>query len=362
MRFRHAAALLLLASGGAGAQPQTVLFPGQTGAELRASLREAYRPAALNGDNDDLYSVIDRTNVGGTDGVVCVYTGHFVPFDCNPSCDPSQDVFNNGSGINQEHTWPQSQLNGSGSSPAENDLQHIFPTRVVVNSDRANAPFAEIPDAQTSRWYRDATSQTTMPLTALDEWSELLGATGSPTSFEPREVHEGNTARALFYVQTMYDEDTGDAWFAPQMRTLYEWSYLDPADQAEYDRTFRVAPFQSNKPNPFVLDSTLIRRAFFPEIIVAGEPGHGAAVAGLRATPTVFSSSATVTFTPSESGVAAVEVVDALGRRIASLYGGPVASGVPLALRLGGADIPRGTFLVRAVVGRSVHVTRVVRR
>ena len=51
--------LLVLASGlasGAAAQTQEVLFPGQSGAELRASIRAAYRPATLSGDNDDLYA------------------------------------------------------------------------------------------------------------------------------------------------------------------------------------------------------------------------------------------------------------------------------------------------------------------
>jgi hypothetical protein len=344
------------------AQPQTVLFPGQSGDELRASLRAAYRPSVLTGDNDDLYGIIDRTNVGGQDGVVCVYTGHFVPFDCNPSCDPSQDVFNNGAGINQEHTWPVSQLNGAGSALAENDLHHIFPTRVEVNAHRGNAPFAEIPDAQTNRWYRDASSQTTIPSSGIDEWSELLGSTSNATSFEPREVHEGNVARALFYVQTMYDEETGDAWFTPQRRTLYDWSYLDPIDQAEYDRSFRVAPFQANQPNPFVLDSTLIRRAFFPEIVVAGEPEPRGVRTEITIWPSVILDEATVTFVPATSGRAVVEVLDALGRRVARLYDGPASAGVAVTLRMSADGLAPGVLLVRARVGASVYVARAVLR
>ncbi|MEL6617171.1 MAG: endonuclease, partial [Bacteroidota bacterium] len=163
-------ALLLLASGlavgpasGAAAQTQTVLFPGQSGEDLLASIRAAYRPSSLNGDNDDLYSMIDRTTVGGQDGVIGVYSGLFVPFDGVPNSDPSQDVFNGGSGINQEHTFPRAELNGSSSHPSEDDLHNLFPTRVSVNGDRGNLPFAEVPDAQTTRWYRGTTATPTDP-------------------------------------------------------------------------------------------------------------------------------------------------------------------------------------------------------
>jgi hypothetical protein len=174
-------------------------------------------------------------------------------------------------------------------------------------------------------------------------------------------VHEGNTARALFYIETMYAEDTGDGWFTPQMRTLYDWSYLDPADQAEYDRTFRVASFQSDRPNPFILDSTLIRRAFFPEIVAAGEP-TAAGASLLRVAPTVFSTSALVSFTPAASGLVTVDVFDALGRRVMRLFEGPAFAGTPLSLRIPAAGIAPGVLLVRASMEGGRHVARVVRR
>ena len=348
----------VLAAAPALAQPQTVLFPGESGATLRASLRAAYRPASLNGDNDDLYSVIDRTNVGGQDGVVCVYTGWFVPFDGVPNNDPSQDVFNGGAGINQEHTWPQSLL----PSNAVDNLHNLFPTQVGVNADRGNFRFAEIPDAQTNRWYRGAPpyTQTAIPGADIDEYSELR--TGA--SFEPREDHEGNAARAVFYMATMYDVSTNAAFpfDATDRRTLYDWHYADAIDQAEYDRTFRIAPFQSNEPNPFILDSTLVRRAYFPEILVANEPGPGAVAAVLTAAPSPFTDAASLLFVPSGSGRAVVEAFDALGRRVAALYDGPAAAGVPLALRLDGAALAPGVYVVRAVQGATLVTRRVVRR
>ncbi|HYE96914.1 MAG TPA: endonuclease [Rubricoccaceae bacterium] len=357
-RFALAALLLPVLPA---AQPQVVLFPGQTGAQLRASLRAAYRPAALNGDNDDLYASVDSTRVGGQLGVVCVYTGFFVPFDCNPSCDPSQDVFNNGAGINQEHTWPQSHLNGSGSAIAERDFHHLFPSKVNVNADRGNLPFAEIPDAQTNVWYRDATSQTTPPpLNERDQWSELR----TNVSFEPREVHEGTVARALFYVQTMYDEETDDAWFTPQMQTLYAWHRLDPVDQAEYDRTHRAALFQrsaSNEPlpNPFVLDSTLVRRAFFTTGTAMEETPPAASALSVPS-PNPFLEETRLVLTLARPAAVRVEVVDVLGRRVAVLHDGPAPAGA-LPLSLGGQSLAPGLYLVRATGAGSVVVRRVVR-
>ena len=354
MRPLYALALLVALAAPAAAQTQTVLFPGQTGAELRASLRAAYRPTSY-GSNDNLYANVDRTTVNGVSGVVCVYTGDFVPFDGQPSTDPSQDVFNNGAGINQEHTFPQSQLNGGSSSPAESDLHNLFPTRVDVNADRGNLPFAEIDDAVTSRWYRFATSTTTAPpVGERDTYSELR----SSTSFEPREDHEGNVARAMFYVETMYAEDTGDAWFAPQIRTLYAWHHIDPITAADQGRSNRVAVYQNGRDNPFVLDSTLIRRAFFPQIIVADEAGPDLATASLRvlgANP--FVGTGRLELRLAEGAPVRAEAFDALGRRVAVLFDGAAPAGA-LRLDLDGSGLAPGVYAVRVVAGEAVLTQR----
>ena len=272
--MRSACLFLVLFASAASAQTQTVLFPGQSGATLLASIRAAYRPTSY-GTNDDLYSVIERTTVNGQSGVVCVYTGYFVPFDGVPSTDPSQDVFNNGAGINQEHTFPQSRLNGTASSPAESDLHNLFSSQVTANSDRGNLPFAEIADTQTTRWYIGGPpySQTAIPTANINDYSELR----SGASWEPREDHKGNVARAMFYMDAVY-ADADHAWFQTQLTDLYRWNREDPISAADQARSRRVAAFQNDKDNPFVLDSTLARRAYFPNI-VAGEDGPGA-VAG----------------------------------------------------------------------------------
>ncbi|OZC04184.1 endonuclease [Rubricoccus marinus] len=357
--------VLLLASGlwlsasGAEAQDQQVLFPGQIGAELRASIKAAYRPSSLTGDNDDLYSVVDRTTVDGVDGVIGVYTGLFVEFDCQPSCDPSQDVFNNNAGINQEHTFPRAELNGSSSHISESDLHNLFPTRVSVNADRGNFPFREIPDAQTTRWYRGSTATSTAPPEAeRDEWSELR----SGQSFEPREVHEGNVARAMFYMATVWDDVADLAWFSPQQEDLYAWHLADPVDQAEVDRSDRVAAFQRTAsgapaPNPFVVDSTLIRRAFFT--VVANETAPEASGVTLAlAGPNPFGAQTRVRVVA--RGVVRVSIIDALGREAKHLYEGPLA-GDEATLTVSGDGLAPGLYLVRVVSETGTVTRRLVR-
>lgn len=346
--------LLALAAGPALAQTQTVLFPGQSGAELIASIRAAYRPTSITGTNDDLYATIDRTTVGGQDGVVCVYTGYFVPFDCTPSCDPSQDVFNGGSGINQEHTWPQSLLSGL----AVNDLHNLFPSQVQVNADRGNLRFAEIPDAQTTRWYRGAPpyTQTAIPTALLDEYSELV--TGS--RFETREDHKGDVARALFYVRAVWGGSTNAAFpfDATDQRTLYTWHHLDPITAANQARSSRVAAFQSGRENPFVLDSTLIRRAFFPNLLVeAPAPPEAAAPALTLAGTHPFTDEARLWLTLPEAADVRAEAFDAVGRRVSVVAAGPRAAGVH-ALTLDGRALTPGVYVLRVTVGSDRMLTQ----
>ena len=366
-RFAWTLLAAALAAGSASAQTQVVLYPGQSGTQLQASIRADYRPASVlsySGAQDRLMDTVDKTAVGGEDGVVGVYSGFFVALDgvCSygpcRSGDANQDVFNGGSGLNTEHTWPRSLLSGN----AESDMHHLYPTRVDVNGARSNFRFAEIPDAQTTTWYRGAAQSSTVPTSAIDEYSELR----AETSFEPREDHKGNVARALFYVATMYDPGTNGSFpfNATDQRTLYDWHYQDAVTAADQARSARVAPFQSGKDNPFVLDSTLIRRAFFPQIQVNPTDGEGGAEALAArldvAGPNPFASEARLVLTlPAPADVRA-DAFDALGRRVATLYDGAAPAG-PVALRLDGAELAPGVYLVRVLAGGEALTRTLVR-
>jgi hypothetical protein len=357
LRLFFLTAALLLAPASA-AQTQQTLFPGETGEALKTAVRGAYQATSANGTNDNLYATVERASNGTTDGVYGVYTGYFVAFDCNPSCDPSQDVFNNGAGINQEHTWPQA--NGAASGVANVDLHHLFSSKVNVNADRGNLPFAEIPDAQATTWYRDAVSQTAAPATERETWSRRR----SGVAFEPRDAVKGNVARAMFYFLTMYGpggtNQANTTWFAPQARTLYDWHVADPVDQTEYDRTFRAAAFQQNKPNPFVLDSTLIRRAFFPQIVVAAEaPAEARALTLELVGPHPAHGETRFALWLDEPSPVRAELFDALGRRAALVFEGDVPAGnVPL--RIDASALPAGLYLLRVSARDAVATHRLV--
>ena len=260
MRLVPLVAILLAAP--VFAQPQTVLYPGQTGAPLLSAIDADYSPALTLGYNparDSLYAYEQRT-----DGELCgVYTRFCIQL--TPGADPSTDAFNKG--INAEHTWPQSM--GAADEPSRSDLHHLFPAKANVNSSRGNEPYGEIADADTDRWFRGASDQTTIPTVFIDEWSER-----GPGRFEPREDHKGNAARAVFYYRAVYPGQVtaynSQSFFDTQADDLIDWHYLDPVDLEEYARSAWIATRQGTH-NPFILDSTLARRAY--TLTGSGEEG-----------------------------------------------------------------------------------------
>jgi endonuclease I len=242
--------LVLLFSSLAYAQNESI-FPAETGETLINSLQANYsvtNPLGYNGARDQMYSSIDNQN----GQIIGIYSGFTI------TSNNRTDAFQKG--INTEHTWPQGMFDSD--EPMRGDIHHIFPTKIEVNGDRASLPFGESPDNQTNTWYRNSTELSSIPTSNIDEYSELL----SGSVFEVREDHKGNTARAIFYFWTIYQDEpkvADDASFFNGMKdVLLEWHDLDPVDQAEVDRSLGAESAQGNR-NPFVHDTTLIRRAYF---------------------------------------------------------------------------------------------------
>jgi len=212
-----------------------------------------------------MYSEID--NHGGM--VTGIYTGYSVYVDPT-AADPKTDAFN--AGINAEHSWPQSK--GAENLPAKADLHHLFPSEITANGARGSFPFAEIPDQDTDRWYRLLEVTSTPNSAFLDEYSELDLQNPSPLydgRWESREDHKGDTARAMFYFYTVYRAEVNAAdpdFFDVQKNDLREWNLADPVNEAEYIRTCAIAAYQADRPNPFVIDPTLVDRAYFPTVPV----------------------------------------------------------------------------------------------
>ncbi len=231
------------------------LFPGLTGEQLIDSLVANYKPqTVLSYDDarDTMFAVIDNHE----DSVSCVYSGYRIYID--PQNDPSSDAYFKD--MNTEHTWPQSK--GADQGNAKSDLHHLFPTREHVNSSRSNAPLGESENISTDKWWRHDYALTSIPDQFIDEYSEKEN---DDDWFEPREDHKGDAARAVFYFYTMYREQADDDFFELQKETLYDWHDQDAVDARETNRNDAIAPYQDDKQNPFIIDSTLVRRCYFSD-------------------------------------------------------------------------------------------------
>ncbi|MBC7448915.1 MAG: endonuclease [Hymenobacteraceae bacterium] len=223
-----------------------------------------------------LYNYVDNQQ-----GLVrCVYSGYTEAkaFGFSSTSTTMQN-------INCEHTVPQSWFNEV--ERMRSDIHHLFPAVIQWNADRGNDPFAEIPDAQTTKWIRGLSSQSTVPTTNLPEWSE-----DTNTKFEPRDDHKGNLARAVLYFYTMHATQTFDAGknvvtAVGDLNTLYQWHLQDPVDALEQLRNRRAAASQGNY-NPYINDPSLVARAW--------------GFQGVGITPTVAFAAASGTQTEGPSG------------------------------------------------------------
>ena len=243
------------------------ILPQYNGDDLVTRLATAYRPSGLlsyNEARDTMYSKVYRDTDGN---VTCLYTGHtiFLP----PDVDPSAFLYNNSdlNGITAEHLYPQSK--GAGEGDARSDMHSLVPAIWRVNEARSNYPFGEVPDDETDHWYAYTEDLEEIPTTDIDNYSERLnGGFGNPGRFEPRETVKGDVARAVFYFYTMYKKEADDAdpdYFYEMKDILFEWHQQDPVDSLEYVLNFEKAKYQQGKLNPYILDCTLVKRAYFAD-------------------------------------------------------------------------------------------------
>ena len=160
--------------------------------------------------------------------------------------------------INCEHTIPQSFF--SQNLPMRGDIHHLFPAYEQWNNDRNNYRFSDIPDAQTTKWETQQTSQSTIPTTNIDEYSEL-GKVGTETVYEPREDHKGKVARAVLYFFTVYPTQAGAITTVAELATLKKWHEDHPPTAADIERNNRIEQAQGNR-NPFVDHPSWIYQAW----------------------------------------------------------------------------------------------------
>lgn len=341
---------LLIASLGYGQWDEPIL-PDLEGGALIDQLAQNYKPnfTLTNAESKDtLYAQIYRVS----DSVSCVYTGFRAPLDPG---DPSQAVFNYG--INLEHTYPKSK--GTEDNQAEADMHHLYPSRADVNSDRASLPFSDIPDGTTDSWYYLDQELTSIPSSNIDLYSEVV----FNQSFEAREDHKGNIARAMFYVYTIYNFEVTSKdpdFFPDQLPTLCQWHLDDPVDQLEWERTQLIAQYQDDKPNPFVLDCTLAYRAYCQGEAEACQPtgANEIEVESLLAQVTVLGEQLKVQVQIDEPQNIQIVLIDLQGKLVNTLFAGHWPTGLQQTT-FNTSTLPSGIYIVHLVSPRGVFTQRI---
>ena len=237
---------------------QEIIGDGLSGQPLLDYVVTNYKTSTTLGYTDARDIMYGTIDIQEGNQLSCVYTGYTITLDT--TADPSTNAYEQG--INCEHTYPQSM--GAGDEPQKSDMHHLFPCKSNVNSSRGNDPYAEIPDEDTDTWYRNDYSQEDIPTEYIDEFAEKDNPPDPNNEvFEPRENHKGNASRAMFYFFSMYNDVADTNFWNEQRDVLLDWHYYDEVDGWELNRTWAIASYQENQPNPFILDSSLARRIWY---------------------------------------------------------------------------------------------------
>jgi hypothetical protein len=333
------------------------IFPGLTGQELLDSLTANYKTSTVlsyDDARDTLFAKIYAIN----DSLRAVYSGYTIYLD--PTQDPTQDAYSKG--IDTEHTYPRSK---GATGQAESDMHHMYPTRAVVNSSRGNDPFAEIPDIETDKWFRRDIVLNTIPLQLIEEYSEK---DDDNFLFEPREDHKGNAARAIFYFYTMYRQKADSAdpqFFDIQRNVLRQWHIADPVDSLESMRNDQIAAYQGGKKNPFILDSSLVRRAYFTSAQSVNHVENGIAGFELHQNyPNPFNPETTIIYQLSASAEVGLAVYNIMGKKVRQLVKSKQSIGEHRVLWDGADDkgkyIASGLYIYRLKAGRVVESKKMI--
>jgi hypothetical protein len=202
---------------------------------LKQSIKQltgnGYVSLGYNVARDSMFMSIDNKKTNGQGAaqntLECVYTGRLaVGYTDRTDC---QTNFS----FNTEHTFPQTFF--SSMEPMRSDLHHLFPTDDLANNTRGNNPFN---------------------LVSFPTWSNG-GSESDGTYFEPRDVHKGIAARAMFYFVLRYQNYNN--FLNIQETALRNWHKLYPPTGIDKNRNNSIYSLQQNK-NPFVDHPELIDR------------------------------------------------------------------------------------------------------
>lgn len=216
-----------------------------------------------------IFSKADHVTINGVSGVVDAYSGIFVPGssenggDYSEHGDPNGDGYNDGEGMNIEHTWPQSLFGKA--LPMRSDVHHLMATFMHPNSVRGSMPFGIV--------------------TGNADYENKAGAKRGNGVFEPPDAVKGRVARGLLYFYSRYKDSrmfgrTSVVFWNQQIEIMMKWNRQFPPDAFEARRNDLVEQYQGNR-NPFIDDYLLADRVG-ADAFRAGNPSGGPNIAGSR--------------------------------------------------------------------------------
>ncbi|MFH0734554.1 MAG: endonuclease [bacterium] len=210
---------------------------------LKARIRSPYTKISYDQyDETNVANFAAINNGNGTKSVFCVYSN----FEYIYTGTFTWAV------MSREHTWCHSWMPtySSESGDEYSDQYHLFPTHQNnANGRRSNHPLGDV---------------VTATYTFME--GKLGKNAANQTVYEPRAEQKGNSARALLYMCTKYDDIGGNNWTfawlngtrlpsvseAPQdLALLIAWHKQDPPDKREIERNNYIQSIQKNR-NPYV--------------------------------------------------------------------------------------------------------------
>ena len=157
------------------------------------------------------------------------------------------------SGLNREHSFPNSWWGGSTDVGAYVDLNHLYPSEMKANTAKSNFPLGTV-DMSSNVSFDNGICKVGYPVNGQGG--------GAQKVFEPDDEYKGDFARTYFYMVTCYQNLTWKYTYMVSQNlypTLNQWSVdllmkwhrEDPVSQKEIDRNEAVFGFQNNR-NPFI--------------------------------------------------------------------------------------------------------------
>lgn len=178
-----------------------------------------------------------RDTTDGRSVVTCALSGEHKIFD---------GTFDwTATGYSREHTYAHSWMpTWPADSPYPgldeyNDYHNLYPANLnQANTPRSNLPLGEVTGSVSFNYLGGTVGQN-------DDGAMV---------YEPREIHKGNAARALFYMSVAYNNISGNNWGLPSNQDqdlLKEWHFNDLPDNYEIARHEYIYSKQDNR-NPFI--------------------------------------------------------------------------------------------------------------